>query len=76
MIDGDLATRPNNRYFDLIQDGSFWVCLRMGNGSKRPSQPRNCYTYPTIIKLGNVIPHLRKNEKAYGKLCSKSLDFC
>ena len=33
-------------------------------GKKAPL-PKICYTYPTIMKLGTVIPCLKKIEKIY-----------
>ena len=32
---------------------------------KRPPLPKFCQTYPTMIKLGTVIPYLRKIQKVY-----------
>ena len=32
-----------------------------GWGAKRPS-PKICHTYPTMMKLGRIIPYLRKNK--------------
>ena len=29
----------------------------------RPKSPKICYTYPTKIKLGTVISHLKRTEK-------------
>ena len=38
-----------------------------GGGQKNPSPPlpKICYTYPAIIKLGTVMPYLRKIQKIY-----------
>ena len=44
--------------------GAFWSPL-----------PKICHTYPTIMKLGTVIPYLRKTQKIY-KSRDTSLDFC
>ena len=42
--------------FNPIKDGPFRGCSRMGgqNGS-----PKICSTYPTMMKLGTVIPYLK-----------------
>ena len=36
-----------------------------GGGAKRPSLPKMCHTYPTMIKLGGVILYLKKIQKLY-----------
>ena len=36
-----------------------------GWGAKRGPFPKICHTYPTMIKLGKVIPHLKKIQKMY-----------
>ena len=49
----------NNLAFNSIQDGLFGGCSRIG-GEKSP-----CNIYPAMIKLGTVIPYLRKIKKIY-----------
>ena len=34
-----------------------------------------CHTYPTMMKLGTVIPYLKKIQKIY-KSCNTPLEFC
>ena len=34
-------------------------------GLKRPRLPKICHTYPTMMKLGKVIPCLKKIQKIY-----------
>ena len=34
-------------------------------GTKRPTLPKICCTYPTMIKLGTHIPYLKKIQKTY-----------
>ena len=46
-----------------------------GWGGGRPPFPKICQTYPTMMKLGTVIPYLRKILKVY-KSCDTSLEFC
>ena len=50
-----------NYCFNPIRDGLFRGCSRMG-GKKVPL-PKICYTYPTKMKLGTVIPYLKKIQK-------------
>ena len=38
-------------------------------------QPKICLTYPTIMKLGTVIPYLKKTQKIY-KSHETPFDFC
>ena len=38
---------------------------RGGGGAKSPPVPKICHTYPTMIKLGTVIPYLKKIQKTY-----------
>ena len=59
-----------------IQDGHFRGCSRMGRGQKKPSSlPKICHTYPTIMKIGTVMPYLKKMQKIYGTRDIR-LDFC
>ena len=41
----------------------------------RPTLPKICHTYPTMMKLGTLIPSLKKNQKTY-KSRDTSLEFC
>ena len=34
-------------------------------GAKRPPLPEICHTYPTMMKLGTVIPYPKKIQKIY-----------
>ena len=43
--------------------------------AKRPPLPKICYTYPTMMKLGTVIPYPKKIEKIYESR-DTPLDFC
>ena len=42
-------------FFGLLTDGV--------GGAKRPSLPKVCQTYPTVVKLGTVIRYLKKFQK-------------
>ena len=44
--------------FNPIQDGLFRGCSRM-----RPPLLKICHTYPTMMKLGTVIPYPKKSKK-------------
>ena len=58
-----------------IQDGLCRGCSRMGGGCKKASLPKICHTYPTMIKLGTVIPYLKKIQKIYESR-DTPLEFC
>ena len=55
--------------FNPIQDGPFRGCSRMGwggvGGAKSSPLPKICHIYPTMMKLGAVIPYLMKIQKIY-----------
>ena len=46
-----------------------------GWGAKKAPLPKICYTYPTMMKLGTVIPYLKKMQKIY-KSSDTPLEFC
>ena len=46
-----------------IQDGLFWGLLR--DWQKASSLPKICHAYPTMMKLGAIIPYLKKIQKTY-----------
>ena len=48
-----------------IQDGLFRGCSRMGGGGLFVPLPKICHTYPTMMKLGTVIPYLSKIQRMY-----------
>ena len=60
--------------FNPIQDGPFWDCLGWWS-TKRPSLPKTCHTYPTIMKLATVIPYLKKIQTIY-ESSDTPLEFC
>ena len=57
-----------------IQDGHFRGCSWM-EGSKKAPLPKICHTYPTMIKLGTVVPYLKKIQKIYESRDTPA-DFC
>ena len=50
-------------FFNPIHDGPFCGYSRMGGGLKRPPLPKISHTYSTMMKLGTVIPYLRRSKK-------------
>ena len=46
-----------------------------GGEGKKVSPPKICHTYPTMMKLGTVIPHLKKIQKIYESPDTPS-EFC
>ena len=48
----------------------------MGGGAKRAPLPKICHTYPTMMKLGTVIPYLKKIKKKICKSRDTALEFC
>ena len=50
--------------FNPNQDGLCSGFSRMGGGKKAPL-PKICHTYPKMMKLGTVIPYLKKIQKIY-----------
>ena len=64
------------RRFNPIQDGLFQGCSQMRwGGAFWPLLPKFHHTYPAMMKLGTVIPYLRKIQKMY-KSRETSLEFC
>ena len=55
--------------------GFFGAAHGWGGVAKRPPVPKICHTYPTMIKLGTVIPYPRKIQKIY-KSRDTPLQFC
>ena len=47
---------------NTIQDGPFRSCSWMGG---QPPLPKICHAYPTMMKLGTVIPYLKQIQKIY-----------
>ena len=62
---GSLKTNKIEYNINPIQDWLFGTWSRMGGGQKRFPLPNICHTYPETIKLGTVIPYLKKIQKIY-----------
>ena len=58
----------------LFRMGSLGIAHGWG-GAKRPPLPKICHIYPTMIKLGTVIPYLEKIQKIYESR-DTPLEFC
>ena len=54
--------------------GIFEAAQRWGVAKKAPL-PKNCHTYPSMMKLATVIPYLRRFQKLYESR-DKPLEFC
>ena len=65
------------RPFNPIHAGPFWISSRMGRGKKVPSL--KSVTRPIKVKLGTVIPYLKKIQKIFEShdttLCSADISF-
>ena len=62
--------------FNSIQDGLFRGCSQMvGEGQKGPPLPKIYHTCTTMMKLGLVIPYLKKFQKPYESR-ETILEFC
>ena len=66
---------PTSSEFNPIQDGLSRGCSRMGGSLFASLPPKIRHTYPTMMKLGTVIPYLRKIKKIY-KSPDTFLDSC
>ena len=49
--------------------------LMDGGGGKKAPLPKICHTYPTMMKLGTVIPYPKKIQKIYESR-DTLLEFC
>ena len=50
---------------NLFRMDFFWAAHGPGGEGQKGSLPKICHTYPTIMKLGTVIPYLKKIQKLY-----------
>ena len=63
-------------HFNPIQDGHFQGCSWMEHGGDKISPlPKICHTYPTMMKLGTVIPYLKKIQNIF-ESCKTPFNFC
>ena len=66
--------KQNKITFNPIQDGLSWGCSQMGVGKRAPLLKIR-HTYPTMMKIGTVIPYLIKIQKIC-ESCNTALEFC
>ena len=61
----------------LFRMGFFGAAHGLGGrgGAKRLPLPKICHTYPTVMKLGTVIPYPKEIQKIYESLDAR-LEFC
>ena len=60
--------------FNPIQDRPFRGCSLIRGGQKDPF-PKICHIYPTMMRVGTVIPYLKAIQKTY-KSHDTPLEFC
>ena len=60
--------------FSMGPFGAAHGCSREGGGQKGPL-PEICHTYPTMMKLEIVIPHLKNIKKVIYKSHNTFLEF-
>ena len=55
--------------------GFFGAAYGWGGAKRSPPFPKICHAYPTMMKLGRVIPYVSKIQKIY-KSRDTPRDFC
>ena len=55
--------------------GFFGAAHGWSGGGKKPPLPKICHTYPTMMKLGTVIPYPKEIQKIYESR-DAPLEFC
>ena len=55
--------------------GIFGAAHGYGGGGKKAPLPKICHTYPIMMKLGTVIPYLKKIKKIHESRDTPP-DFC
>ena len=74
------ATKPlflDENGINPIQNGLFWGCSRIkgGGGVRKGPPPKILHSYPTMMKLGTVMPDLKKIQRLYESR-DTSFEFC
>ena len=59
----------------LFRMGIFGAAHGWERGAKKAPLPKICHTYPTMMKLGTVIPYPKKIQKIY-ESCDTPFEFC
>ena len=80
FIQAVLLMSVSERTLTLFRMGIFgaahgWGWGVGGGGKKCPPLPEICHTYPAMMKLGTVIPYLKKIQKLYDSRDTLH-DFC
>ena len=67
LVDGkvNIEGKCSQTALTLFRMGFFGAAHEWGEGAKRPTFLKICHTHPTMMKLGTVIPYLKKIQKAY-----------
>ena len=52
-------------FLTLFRMAIFGAAHGWGGGAKSPPFPYICHTHPTMMKLGTVVPYLKKIQKKY-----------
>ena len=63
------------RTLTLFRMGIFGAAHGWRGEAKKAPLLKICHTYPTMMKLGTVIPYLKKIQKIY-ESCDTPLEFC
>ena len=66
-------SKNNKKNFTLFRMGIFGAAHEWGEGGQKGL--KICHTYPTMMKLGTVIPYVKKIQKIYESQ-DTHLDFC
>ena len=59
----------------LFRMGFFGAAHGLGRGGAKGPLPKICHTYPTMVKLGTIIPYLKDTQKMYESR-DTPLEFC
>ena len=59
----------------LFSMGLFEAAHRWGRAMISPTLPKICHTYTTMVKLGTIIPYLKKIQKTY-ESCDTLFEVC
>ena len=60
----------------LFRMGLFGAAHRWAEAKKVSPLPEICHTYPKKMKLGTVIPYLKKTPKIYESRNTHPIEFC
>ena len=75
FIQAVLLMSVSERTLTLFRMGIFGAAHGWGWGVGGQKMPKICHTYPAMMKLGTVIPYLKKIQKLYDSRDTLR-DFC